>query len=274
MPSPASPASGPVAEHPGEPPPPWAWGSEAVDTGAGAPPLPKGIGLLRSSTRARGGVGSAAGGRRPDGRRHRGPDPGVDLFRRLLAVLGRLAAPCSSSTPPPVYSRPSQEPPGGDRLSDLEISKIHLAELSMITEWEAAAPKASVSTSPCRHCVVCEVLKGFYFVCIYLFILLVLRLSASIFWDLPKGDFVVIAGFFIFFSLPFHSVTCSLLQNRHLPLAGPFSTKLWPAVPAPEAPGLCGPAPGCLGCWLGMGERRGPWPFLSLTVQFLSTLSV
>lgn len=107
MPSPASPASGPAAEHPGEPPPPWAWGSEAVDTGAGAPPLPKGMGRLRSSTRARGGVvGSAAGGRRPDGRRHHGPDPGVDLFRRLLAVLGRLAAPCSSSTPPPVYSRP------------------------------------------------------------------------------------------------------------------------------------------------------------------------
>lgn len=105
MPSPASPAGGPAAEHPGEPPPPWAWGSEAVDTGARAPPLPKGMGRLRSSTRVWGGVvGSAAGGWRPDGRRHHGPDPGVDLFRRLLVVLGRLAAPCSSSPPPPIYS--------------------------------------------------------------------------------------------------------------------------------------------------------------------------
>lgn len=214
MPSPASPAGGPAAEHPGEPPPPWAWGSEAVDTGAGAPPLPKGMGRLRSSTRAWGGVvGSAAGGRRPDGRRHHGPDPGVDLFRRLLAVLGRLAAPCSSSTPPPVYSRPESGAfCGGDRLSDLEISKIHLAELSTITEWEEAVPKASVSSSPCRRCVVCEVLKGFYFVCIYLFILLVLRLSASVFWGLPKGDFVAISGFFIFFLFP--SILSPVLCSR------------------------------------------------------------
>ncbi|KAI4532136.1 hypothetical protein MG293_017401 [Ovis ammon polii] len=52
MPSPASPAGGPAAEHPGEPPPPWAWGSEAVDTGAGAPPpLPKGSGRGEAETR-------------------------------------------------------------------------------------------------------------------------------------------------------------------------------------------------------------------------------
>ena len=151
-------------------------------------------------------MGSAAGGWRPDGRRHHGPTRGLISSGACWLFLADWQLP----VPPPFLPQSTRgstppEPSAGDLLSDLEISKIHLAELSTITEWEEAVPKASVSKcSLSLLCVVCEVLKGFYFVCIYLFILLVLRLSASIFWVFPKGTLLPSQDSSSFFSsLPF-----------------------------------------------------------------------
>lgn len=61
--------------------------------------------------------------------------------------------------PPPLLPQSTRtstpEPSAGDLLSDLEISKIHRAELSTITEWEEAVPKASVSK--CSLSLLCGV---------------------------------------------------------------------------------------------------------------------
>lgn len=147
MPSPASPAGGPAAEHPGEPPPPWAWGSEAVDTGVGAPPpLPKGMGPLRSSSRA-GEVWWAARLEAGDqmGAGTTAPTRGLISSGACWLFLADWQLPVLPPLLPQSTRGSTPEPSAGDLLSDLEISKIHLAELSTIPEWEEAVPKASVS---------------------------------------------------------------------------------------------------------------------------------